>query len=1095
MRPGIKPRLGSISGESQISVSSNPDSTAQTPEPGVLYPSVTDRLKETSAGLFKPSKSQGSLHSLEHEEESISPSSSRPRSPESRSQKLPLSHSALFREIDDLKTKLRIMEKKRREDREKLKRLERVESDRDRFEGVIQKLQSKYQPQQQELTELRKKLNETDAKTERLEKQQAENDTIVEVATLDREMAEETAESLKNELDMLKQNHEELRLEVDVLREENQELGKEMSPEEKTSQGWLQMERSNERLREALMRLRDVTQEQEVDLRGQIAGLETDLHGLKGAKEQQAQTQSALLESETTVTELQQQLEAALGAEDMIEELSEKNLGLNDQVENLKATIEELESLKELNDELEMNHTENAKQMQEEIDRNESLLAEQGRDAATQSQTIQDLEYTVTRFRNLVTSMQADLEEMRTSQQLTEAEANDLTSRSRAMMDLNMRLQSTASKAQVKAIDLELGKLEARESAEHLSIVQHFLPVSLRDERNSIGAYLRIKRIKFKADLLHGHVKEKTTIQETATRDHDVFTACEVMNKLIALSSTCDRFVNAIQSCNLEAFSKLEGALFDLEPVERAFNGWIEAAKKDELKGDSCAAELSRTMSLMTHLAEVHINDSIERYADDIHARALVMQAQLESTLMAWLHAKATAEAKTSSSTQEANEEDVDAQELSRKSDMVVSQMRSAKVVAAKALRQLDDMQSRSLTLDQSALPSIEQSQALIADLSITTLTFGRSITRLLTDETRSTPLTSQELSSAMASSEINFSSINNKIQTVTSHLHTFHNLTASLNHTVELTAPSQPPPWELLAQKLTSQTITSASHEIEVSRLTDESREKSTALALREKAVEELNVKLETLEKRASESSGRRERVRELENVVEAAKQREIELINTVNRLRAERNDLKSQRASWVSRSGDPQGTSSSAEVAAGSREITSEASLARIASLESEIKTLQAAIRHLRATSYAHIISSPHDFLSQPLIPKPSPQEQRARLKQSEAKSVVSELLRLATDPRNGVPKLRERKKEERLAWRPLRETCRWQVGRIREEWEEWREWRDDVGGRKRASGGDRRRARLKDDMPSMGTGMDKGVVNEVKIVGEDVHDTAVL
>lgn len=249
MRPGPKPKLGSISGDSQADTGNGYDSPEQTLEPEGLSPPITDVLEEISANNVKNSESQ---ESLQNQDIGLGkPNSSRTRSPIPKAQKSVLINNALSREAEDLKTKLRVMEKKRMEDREKLKILERVQGERDKFEGIIQKLQSKYQPQQQEAADLRKQLKEMDAKIEDLEKQQAKADTVVEVATLDREMAEETAESLKNELDALKQNHEELQLEVEVLREENQELGKEMSPEEKTSHGWLQMERSNERLREA----------------------------------------------------------------------------------------------------------------------------------------------------------------------------------------------------------------------------------------------------------------------------------------------------------------------------------------------------------------------------------------------------------------------------------------------------------------------------------------------------------------------------------------------------------------------------------------------------------------------------------------------------------------------------------------------------------------------------------------------------------------------------------------------------------------------------------------------------------------------------
>ncbi|KAL8961168.1 MAG: hypothetical protein Q9193_002235, partial [Seirophora villosa] len=996
MRPGPQSRLSSVSGESHASAGGGHNSSTQSLEPGVLSPPLADTLEEVSSNGDIASRSQDSVNSQNDVSGQQNPL--RTRSSISSPQKPPVANSFPSREVEDLKTKLRLMEKKRMEDRERLKDLERVQGERDKFEGIIQKLQSKYQPQQQEAADLRKQLKAINIKMEDLERQQAESDTVLEVATLDREMAEETVESLRNELDALKQNHEELRLEVEVLREENHELGQEMSPEERTSQGWLQMERSNERLREALMRLRDVTQEHEADLTQQIAELEGDLRGLRNAREEQLRLEVLVAESEATAAELRQQLDAALGAEDMIEELTDKNLGLSEQIGNLKATVEELESLKELNDELEINHTENARQMQEEIDYKEVLLAEHAAKASTQVQTIQDLEYTVTRFRNLVTSMQTDLEDMRTSQQLTETEANDLNSRSRVMMDLNLRLQASASKAQVKAIDLELGRLEAQESAEHLSIIQLFLPDSFKAERNSVRAYLRLRRIKSKAGILHDHVKDKVSMPSAPGHENDVYTCCEVMDKLNFIAHTCTRFERSIQSSDLESFSRLESALFDLEPVERAFNGFIEAAKKDELKEQACATELSRSIALVTHLADVHINDSLERHADDIHARALMMQSQLESTVIALTRTKAVAESQVKPLDTQEDEEDSDVQALSRKSDSLIAQTRNAKVVMGKAIRQLDDLQSRSLTLDQSTLPDIQKSQTSISDLWDSTRSFGQSITSLLLEETASEPL------SVAATLDNTLSSLSNKVLTATTSLQAFSSLTANLSHTVEMSDTSQPPPWQLLAEKLANETTTLATREIEISRLHDEAREKSTALALRDKSLEELHVKLETLEKRAAESDGRRERSRELEKIVDAAKARESELILTLNRLRAERNDLRDQVRT------DPKvsrGSSlSTTPAAAGSQDrFPDETSLTRISTLETEIQTLQATIRHLRTTSYTHTISSAWDFLAKPLVQRPSAREQRARLRQAEAKGVVSELLRLVTEPGNAA------------------------------------------------------------------------------------------
>lgn len=525
---------------------------------------------------------------------SMRPPPRRTSSPPASSQRNARPSAVSTRELEDMQAKMRVLERKRLEDRERLKKMAEVEQERDKYASVMQKLQTKMQSQSQELAELRKQLKESETSLLDIEAIQAEHDAVVEMATLDREMAEETAEVLKTEVEALRSKNEEMNLELEILREENQELGREMSPDERTGQGWLQMERSNERLREALMRLRDITQEQEAELKDQIKALEDEVHDFAGVKQDHEEMKEKLLATEADLDDLRQQLEAALGAEDMIEELTERNLSLQEQIEELTATVEDLESLRELNDELEINHVESEKQMQEEIDFKDSLIGENTRRSAQQQQTIEDCEYTISRFRDLVTNLQTDLEEMRASQQITDKEAADLSSRSRAMLDLNMKLQISASKTQVKTIDLELRRLDAEEAAEHLAIVQLFLPEAFHSERDSVLALLRFKRVGFKARLVHTFVKDRLTNQAVNVSDESLFAACSVMDRLSWITAMSQRFTNSICACSVDDFAKYEGALYELEPVERALNNYIEALKRDDINESTMDEELQR---------------------------------------------------------------------------------------------------------------------------------------------------------------------------------------------------------------------------------------------------------------------------------------------------------------------------------------------------------------------------------------------------------------------------------------------------------------------------------------------------------------------
>lgn len=75
-------------------------------------------------------------------------------------------------------------------------------------------------------------------------------------------------------------------------------------------------------------------------------------------------------------------------------------------------------------------------------------------------------------FRELVLTLQSELDTLRTETQTAQHESATAASQTAAMMSLNLKLQSSASKNQARNIDLEIKRIEAREAQELLSIVQ-----------------------------------------------------------------------------------------------------------------------------------------------------------------------------------------------------------------------------------------------------------------------------------------------------------------------------------------------------------------------------------------------------------------------------------------------------------------------------------------------------------------------------------------------------------------------------------------------------------------------------------------------
>lgn len=415
------------------------------------------------------------------------------------------------------------------------------------------------------------------------------------------------------------------------------------------------------------------------------------------------------------------------------------------------------------------------------------------------------------------------------------------------------------------------------------------------------------------------------------------------------------------------------------------------------------------------------------------------MQSHLENVAIALSQIKTLSEAKVPASNTEREEDNTEYADFLRKIDSLISQTRSAKVVSSKSIRQLEDLKSRSLTLEPATLPTVVSAQDAAQELGSITRATGITILKLVSEEGRNMPVTYEELLDQAA-----FSSIANKLHGASSQIQTFYNLTNSLTQTVEIPLPPDPPPWKLLAQNMRAVTADMAARETELSQLKDEIAEKNTTLAMNEKVAEELSVKVEILEKRVGESGGRREKLRELEAAVEASKSKEQDLVATLAQLQGDLRILESERENWKQSSHIAAPTSQRGHAA--NDTAISKASIWQIETLKAEIKALQSSIRYLRSASYNQTLTSSYDFLSTPIAsPKPY-----STLIQSEAKDVLKEMLTLISQPKSQIVRLQPRQKADRLSWRPARETSTWKLHRLKEEWEQWREWRDDLARR---------------------------------------------
>jgi dynactin 1 len=956
---------------------------------------------------------------------------------------------------------VRLLERKRLEDREVKKSLDQAVQERDQYKGIIEKIQTKYRPQQQENAELKQKLSEVEKKYAEIESIQAEHDSAMEMVTLDREMAEEKAEGYKDELDALRQHNEEMQLELEVLREEKDELTKDMSPEDRASAGWIHLQTQNDKLTKALLALRDRFMDEKEDLNEQIQSLEDQVKDLDTLRTEHEDTREKLLRSEADTSDLRQQLEVALQAEEMIEELSAQKERLQDNVHELHATIEDLENLKELNDELEINHVEAEKQMQEEIDFKDSLLLDREKTAKLQQDALDDRDTIINQFRNYVRNLESDISDMRASKDITEAEAKALEGKSRAMLDLNLKLQNNATKTQVKTIDLELRRLDAQEASEHLAIVQLFLPEAFHAERDSVMALLRFKRISFKANLIHEFVKERIASFGAKGTDDDVFAACDVVDKLTWITAMAERFVNSICSCSVEDFSNYDSALYELEPVERALNGYIDGLRRDEIKERDMAQELQRSIAVMSHLASIHVKDDLASHADHLLMRTQCLQSQLESAATALQLSKSLVESNVPKDEEEDDDEGSasDLAIILTRAETLVNHVRSAKVMAGKTHRALTDLQHRSLTLESSCTEDFDSTEAIVTEVVSYSIRAGDALQTLFGEEGRNDPFTPSEVAGALSRTAVAlfslqapeagpFTSLATRLRDLSDALTDLASLPTDLDNTVEFERAAAP--WVARANELKRTKTISIDTEAELAKTLETLRGKDTVIKEKETELEEQSVRIEMLEARMKDASKRSAKIAELERNLHEAKDAERKAKREVERAKEERDRDVERAREEMGRLGEERKNGAGADLDADAMGAGAKMTMKR---QEHKIHGLEVAVRYLKKENHRLRLPSPDsplsaqstlDWLHRPLCKQKSDARQRHETALKEGKDLLQQLLSVASMPQTiDLSKMPDNK----LAWRPAKESSRWKVEKRKEEWEMWKDWRKEV------------------------------------------------
>lgn len=793
---------------------------------------------------------------------------------------------ALQKEVEELRAKVRVLEKKRDDERSRISELEQLKEQAELSIAAAPKLTAKVQELQAELKDQKKLEKDWAMQKDDFERQLSRLNDELESLTLDREMAEEKAETAVLEA-------EEHLMSLEAATAKIRALEKDMNPhllrQSASAQGDAEdqdgengdgvaysaasdlLQRENDQLRRVLRDLRDRSNEIEGDHRRKIIELERENAELIELNSTNDSLLPELENAESMIEDLKLQLDDALGAQDLVEQLTERNLQLSDLVKKLRDEIEELETIAEINNELEEQHTINEKELREEIDLCESRIRDlQVRNEGLENNAV-DYQNTFAQFRDLVSNLQSELEAAKAEQAEYGggggggAERKDLADQ--AMLNLNLKLQSSVLKSQAKTIDLELGRLQASQATSHLEMVRSYLPSAYFEaDADAVNCLLFFRRMAAKSDLIKSIVETNHDIQESLSGivPEIMVGVCEMRHSIAHFGALSRQIAAVLRLAPTEVFLRGGRMYRENMAIERKVDAFIAALRREELKEQECGLEFARFVKQFEDFTMALGGDEND---SDLAAKevgsANLIDHDLDTLIAALGYAKQQLAQLYADDDVEwdmtgKNIED----DLFDPLQELINRIRNTKVLTRKVLRRLLSLAENDEAVRMEAIMHLPPLGRLTSQLVTFATQLSKSISTYVAEVrssksifeiSRVTEMVSEATEEGLGKSDVNLwsgplsstSHLSSTIQTV---------LTAIVEqeNVIRIDGPG---PWLARAEDIKTQATQNPELERQVAKLSEDARDLLRQVKARDQALQESSIKIERLQKQLEKS------------------------------------------------------------------------------------------------------------------------------------------------------------------------------------------------------------------------------------------------
>ncbi|KAJ1828425.1 hypothetical protein LPJ56_001122 [Coemansia sp. RSA 2599] len=921
-----------------------------------------------------------------------------------------------MKQYEELRLKYKFLEQKRSEDRQRIQEADKMRAEAEQALRVRDKLAAKVGSQQEEVRSLKQRVKQATAEREELEARIADLTDSMEMQTVDKEMAEERAESLALENSALREQLDEITTSLDVYKQGG---AGDSGVED------VQLQRQNERLKEALVRLRDVSAENEAQLSQRVRQLEREASAAGDLGEECEKLRARATAAEAQVEDLRERLDEALGAEEMISDLGARNLDLEQRVEELQGVVENLEALCEVNNEMEETRAEEEQGLRAEIERQRVMLADRARRAEKLEEAVAEAQFTIGQYRDLVTSLQGDIQRLRETTASQASQAAHLSSQTQEMLSLNLQLRSTAMRSRAAAVDLELRRLDAEQAAEQLRMTEPFVPDAFfASEATALRSVLAFRRLAAKADIL---CRQLESDERAGTVSDDFVAAADVRAQMARISGASALVAGALAACSDAEFLRAGALLHDATTAERRIDGLLSLVREEEFRAIDALPEVRRLAAQATAVADANVQkDAAVALRIEAQAASVAYGTDLQLANLVYVEqllASADSEAAVDGG-------------LPAAAASAVVNTRAIKAIALRLLRRARELREAGLIADASASEKLSQVAQGSSELS----EYAARLRSVVQDTLAHEPA---RLQHALASVAQDALGARGDDAGLTSALAAIQRLAQDLNSALSSLESAVPEPasceapWARRAVAFKAGLVQNADVERRTAALQEEIVSLARELKIRDQALQESGVRAEMLEKRADALRRQVDQARDLQSTLDAARAKEQTYEEAIEELQSEVEALEQECHKLRQESATAAAAAAASAKSAGS----SGADLASIPNdllgLRSKVATLHEAVAFLRRENAhlrgKHMFSAGAQMLSaqQALVSlRPSALAADSGVGEvvREARAIAKEACRLAAMPRLvrlAPPGEAQTGKQAQAApaWQPLR------------------------------------------------------------------------